>query len=78
MKNRGKSFFCEEIALRIKIPLELDYMFNNLRYYFRNYKTQKSCMLPFSLSPHLPFLPSLCFFFFLSLQMPICFGPEPA
>jgi len=31
LKNREKSFSSEEIAFRIKIPLELSYMLNNLR-----------------------------------------------
>lgn len=38
LKNRGKSFSSEEIAFRIKIPLQLNYMLNNLGYYFRSYK----------------------------------------
>lgn len=71
--EKQEKIFCEEMAFRIKMPLESNYMFNNLRYYFRRYKTERTayCLL---LTSSLPFFPLPNFF---SLKVPICFGPEP-
>lgn len=73
LKSRGKSFFCEETASRIKIPLESNYMFNNLGYYFRRYKTERTAYCLLLTSSSLFFL----LLFFFSLKVPICFVPEP-
>lgn len=61
--KQGK-IFCEETAFRIKIPWESNYMFNNLRYYFRRYKTERTayCFSLTSSSLFFLFL-FICFFF---------------